>query len=280
MSKLILLRGLPASGKSTKAKELIEAGAVRVNRDLLREMMNFSEFRFESIVVDTEKYIVRQVLDKDKSVVIDDCNLNPANEDMWRSIATEYDVEFEVVEVDTPVAECILRDSLREKQVGADVIVSMALQYGKFTFEDPVVVCDIDGTLADIKHRLHYVNGEKKDWKGFFGAMDKDTVRKDVAGMITVDQNKGAEIVFVSARSEDYRKETKAFLKKAGFEENLLLMRPFNDKRDDTFVKEQIYRKYLERLNIIKVYDDRPKVIRMWRGLGLTVVDVGDGIEF
>lgn len=274
------MKGLPASGKSTKAKELVEAGAVRVNRDLLREMMNFSKFRHEDMVVDIEKFVVRGFLGEGKSVVVDDCNLNPANRDMWSGIAQEYGAEFEVVEFDTSVVECILRDSLREKKVGFDTIISMALQYGKYTIEDPVVVCDIDGTLADIKHRLHYVNGEKKDWKGFFGAMNKDKVRKDVAEKITVDQNRGAEIIFVSARPEDYRKETKAFLKKAGFQENLLLMRPFNDKRDDTFVKEQIYRKYLKKLNIIKVYDDRPKVIRMWRGLGLTVVDVGDGIEF
>lgn len=45
MAKLTIMRGLPASGKSTKAKELLSVGnTVRINKDLLRTMLHFDTF--------------------------------------------------------------------------------------------------------------------------------------------------------------------------------------------------------------------------------------------
>ncbi len=37
-----------------------------------------------------------------------------------------------------------------------------------------IVIFDIDGTLADNSHRQHFLEGGKKDWKGFFDAMVDD----------------------------------------------------------------------------------------------------------
>lgn len=278
--KLTILRGLPASGKSTYASELVAAGAVRVNRDLLREMMNFSRFKHEDMVVDTEKFVVRGFLGKGIDVVVDDCNLNPANIDMWREVARLYAAEFDVISIETPVAECIARDKGRVKEVGYQVINNMALEYGLVNIDKPVVVCDIDGTIADIEHRRHFVTGDKKDWAGFFGAMDGDTVRADVREMLEKDIMVGRQIIFVSARPEDYREITTEFLKSCGLPTDYLLMRRSGDKRPDTMVKEQLYNRFLKNLNVENVYDDRPSVIRMWRQLGLSVTDVGNGIEF
>jgi predicted kinase len=280
MAKLYLLKGLPASGKSTKAKELVEQGAVRVNRDLLREMMNFGVFKYEDMVVDTEKFVVCGFLGQGRNIVIDDCNLNPANKDMWENIARLYNASLEVIEIDTPMDECIERDKGREKKVGEHVIRNMALQYGKHSIKNKVVVCDIDGTIADIKHRLHFAKGESKDWNKFFEAMDRDSVRAGVREMLNQEEMNGFQLLFVSARPEDYREQTVKFLKGCGLPTEWLFMRPSGDKRDDTIVKFNIYNKYLKNLDVVKVYDDRPRVIRMWRELGLTVIDVGDGVEF
>ena len=286
MKQIIMMRGLPASGKSTVASALCTHKLVaRVNRDLLREMFNYGVYsgKNEKSVVSAEITLVKHLINSGiEHVIIDDCNLNPANEEMWRRVADGLQAKFSIEKVDTDVETCILRDQQREKSVGADVINNMAIQYGLKKVEGDVVVCDIDGTIADIKHRLHYVKGEKKDWMGFFSEMDKDTVREEVYGHLQELEAQGKKIIFVTARPDDYKQVTEAWLR-----ENVPLKSPFmmfmrrkGDTRDDTIVKEQIYNTYLKDMNVTLVIDDRPKVIRMWEELGLEVMDVGSGVEF
>lgn len=283
MAKLIMMRGLPSSGKSTKAKELVEVGAVRVNRDLLREMLDFSEYSpaNENYVVEVEKEIVCRSLNAKLSVVVDDCNLNPSNEEMWYGIAKQYNAKFEIMDVDTPMDVCIERDKGRAKEVGESVIKMMALQYNRYPSIDKVIICDIDGTIADIRHRVHHVQGEKKDWQKFFATMDQDTVREGIHMMLKEYYKNGNKIIFVSARPEDYREVTEKWLREnVEVPYELLIMRRKKDSREDSLIKTEIYHKYLSGLKIETVIDDRPRVIRAWEALGLPVTNVGDNIEF
>jgi predicted kinase len=284
MAKLVMLRGLPASGKSTIAKEIATTGEyIRVNRDLLREMFHFSVWsgKNERLIVETETALTLKALNENVSVIVDDCNLNPDNETMWRGVAEMAKAKFEIVDVDTPYDVCIERDKDRVKKVGAHVIKSMALQYGLFPTKSKLIVCDIDGTIADIRHRQHWASGENKNWDRFFAEMDKDTVRKGVLMMLKEYSKKDHEVIFVSARPEDYREVTEKWLA-----ENVdvpylaLIMRPSKDKREDSIVKTEIYNKYLKNVDIETVIDDRPRVIAAWRSLGLPVIDVGDGVDF
>ena len=129
---------------------------------------------------------------------------------------------------------------------------------------------------------MKYARGEEKDWDKFFAELPNDTPRTEVLDQIhKLIAETEARVMFVSARPEKYREATEEWFVKHGVGGHYhLLMRPNNDKRDDVLVKEEIYNKYLKNLDIVKVFDDRPKVIRMWRSKGLDVVDVGDGIEF
>lgn len=293
MAKLTCLRGLPASGKSSKAKELMETSGntVRVNKDLLRKMLHFEKFsgRNEGITHSVSKIIVKKMLSENVNVIVDDTNLNPKIMNEWKEVAKEMDAKFEIVEMDTDVHECVLRDMNRQDSVGGHVIKNMALQYGiQKPEDDSIIICDLDGTLCDITHRLHYVKNKdnnpefKKDWKGFFNGIEGDTPRKIVVDKLIEEYNNGRNIIYVSARPETYRKETEAWLTK----HNLtfawtLIMRPANDKRDDTEVKKDILNKYFpNRKAISLVIDDRPSVIRMWEKEGLKVLDVGKGEEF
>ena len=159
--KLIMMRGLPASGKSTKASEIVEQGGwVRLNRDLLRTMLHNDKFtgRNEGLTVDAEKYLAHEFLKDGTNVVVDDCNLGESHRDMWSNIAKMAEAKFEVIDMATPVSTCRFRDMERQKKVGADVITNMALRYG--LHPKPAkgyILCDLDGTLADITHRLHCV---------------------------------------------------------------------------------------------------------------------------
>lgn len=284
--KLIMLKGFPASGKSTKAKEILAGGGeyFRVNRDLLRTMLHNDiwSHKREKVTIDTQKMVAIQLLIDGKNVIIDDTNLSQKHEDIWKGIATEVGAKFEVIDMmkEVTVAECIKRNKERPNAVPSGVIENMALQYNALGLKK-IVVCDIDGTVADGEHRQNHLQGEKKDWKAYFAEMHNDIPRKDIYEK-AMDEAvaEGAELIFVSARPEDYRKETEKWLKKHGMDYMNLVMRRKGDKRPDTDVKGEIYNRYLKQYEIVKVFDDRPVVIRMWQALGLEVEDCGNGVEF
>lgn len=284
--KLIMLRGLPASGKSTKAEEIIAGGGefYRVNRDLLRKMLHNNVFTHqrEKVTIETQQLIVAQMLSEGKNVIVDDTNLGEKHVDMWKTLADLYEANFEIIDMmeGLSVAECVRRNEFREPGVPHGVIENMALQYG-YTDKKKIVVCDIDGTVADLTHRLQYAKGETKDWKKFFSLLSGDTPRSEVYRAANeLARENDALLVFVSARPEDYRRETVQWLRDNFMLYDNLIMRRKGDKRQDTEVKCDIYNRYLKGYSIVRVFDDRPSVIRMWRELGLEVEDVGSGKEF
>lgn len=288
MSKMIVMKGLPACGKSTAAKALMSEGGnfVRINKDLLRTMLHFDKFngRNENLTRDAARGLAKFYLSSGTSVIIDDTNLNPRTMESWRTLAGELGAKFEVVDMtEVAVSTCVMRDAERVDSVGGTVIKNMALRSGITTFKpDSVVLCDIDGTISDLEHRKHYVEQTPKDWKGFFGQMHLDPVRNDVRKMLIQYYNEGKAIIFMSARPEDYKEVTLKWL-----EDNLLsfaytlIMRRTNDSRPDTEVKKDLLEQHFPDSEVIHVViDDRPSVIRLWRGMGLNVIDVGKGIEF
>lgn len=288
MSKMIIMQGLPASGKSTKAKELLAHGnTVRINRDLLRTMLHFDKWtgQNESKTRAAARHLAGYFLDAGMNVIIDDTNLNPGTLQGWVDLAKFYESKIEYCVMNTPIAECLERDAVRENKVGDYVIYGMAMQNGLYPKpEKGIVICDLDGTLCDITHRLHHVKKEPKDWKSFFAGISGDTPRQDVLKMLLDFKEKEYEVFLVSARPDGYRKETEAWLEKVfwGFKPyKNLFMRRAGDRRPDTEVKLDILNKYFkDRSWIHKVIDDRPSVVKMWRDQGLDVIDVGDGVDF
>ncbi len=289
---LVIMRGLPASGKSAKAVEIMQKdpNTVRLSSDMLGEMLHFGQFSFinERDKQDVELLLAQYFLSKDKNVIIDDCNLNPHALNRWIRVAVELKASITHHDLADKVslAECLDRDAKRDNPAGAHKISKMALQYLDEGAGEPVIICDIDGTIADCRHRQHFVSGEKKDWDSFFKEMTHDKVIQTTKDKVVKMLNDGsAQLIFVSARPEVWREETEKWLfdmlSGTGYENDfLLLMRENGDRRDDTQVKREIYERYLRNLDIIKVFDDRPKVIRMWKGLDLDVEDCGDGVEF
>ena len=248
-------------------------------------MLHFDRWtgKNEKVTVSVEIDVATALLKMGKNVIVDDTNLGQSHKDMWMQVAEDCGAKFEVIDMmkDVSVEECISRDSCREKSVGAHVILNMAMQYDLLPHMKDIVVCDIDGTVADITHRLKYASGEEKDWGKFFAGINEDTERWGVYVLAhSLASMNNAQLIFVTARPEDYREETEAWLEEKDMPYDHMIMRRSGDKRPDTDVKQQIFDTYLEKYNIIKVFDDRPAVIRMWRENGLDVEDVGNGIEF
>lgn len=296
---LTVVQGLPASGKSTWAKEQVRTvpNTVRVNRDLLREMIHDSVWlpQREKGIIEMEKRIAAYYLTEEKqNVIVDDTNLKDETVAMWQEFVNNLqakgmtNLEFTNHFIDTDVYTCVERDLERSKSVGRHVIYQMALENGMMDEDIHYILVDIDGTLAEITHRRHFVREKPKNWKRFYEELHKDTLRKEVWEQVEAETMKAHEagkrayVMLISARPENYRKETEEWLSRVGvLDYTALIMRRAGDSREDSIVKREILHKYFkDKSKIIKVFDDRPRVIRMWREEGLDVVDVGDGVEF
>lgn len=273
--KLIMMKGLPGSGKSTKARELVVAqNGGRINRDDLRAMLFDSKWsgKRESIVVDCEKAIAAVLAKHDVNSIVDDTNLSKKHRDLWSEYAKNCKWKFEEVALVTDLGACILRDAERPKPVGRPIIERMALQHGLIDWgEKPLALVDIDGTLADGAHREHFVAaGSKKDWKSYFELCGDDGYHTHIferAQALAKDHT----VCVVSGRPDTYWSLTRAWLARGPrLDFAHIFMRSGGDGRPDTEVKAD-FLKHMPKERIAIVLDDRPVVCRMWEAAGLKV---------
>lgn len=127
----LFLKGLPASGKTTFAREWVQQDTqnrIRINMDDLRHMAgDYKDMIRESFIFKGNDVLVRKALELGKSVVVDNTNFR-VDIDWWKE---EFPyVNFQVLEMETTIEECIERDSKRENPVSKEVIISMAERYG------------------------------------------------------------------------------------------------------------------------------------------------------
>ncbi len=274
-NKLLILTGLPASGKSTHAKELVSSGWKRVNKDDLRLLVDGGKWSRENeeIIRSTEIDLVQKFLKLGYNVVCD--NTNFAYVDFWKQFANDMDVDFEVKFFDVPLMECIERDSKRgDKSVGTKVIMGMYERYLKpkrpLTMRDKpsAYMFDMDGTLALMQKRSPF------EWH----KVGEDKCNEDVARMLRILNNTSNKIIICSGRDEVCRNETKEWLKKHNLKYDELLMRKSDDSRKDYIVKKELYENNIKgKYNILGVFDDRLQVVHLWRELGLTCFQVDWG---
>lgn len=134
------------------------------------------------------------------------------------------------------------------------------------------IICDIDGTIANLAHRLHHVKNGKRDWDSFFKGVKHDAPYDDTIHLLH-SLRSTYMIIFVSGRPEKTRIDTVEWMQRHGlsFSPLNLYMRKDDDHRQDTVVKSEILDKILEQGHTIRaVIDDRPSVVKMWRERGLT----------
>jgi FMN phosphatase YigB (HAD superfamily) len=141
------------------------------------------------------------------------------------------------------------------------------------------IIVDIDGTLASIEWRRHFVSGEKQDadWASFFAGLPFDAPVPSVVAKVEQARAEGRKVILTSGRPDMLRRLTKQWLAKHSIEFDHLIMRPSNDMRRDSIVKEEAYWQFIEPFfNVVLVIDDRVPVVEMWRRLGLNVEAVVD----
>src|SRR5215470_9607918 len=149
-----------------------------------------------------------------------------------------------------------------------------------------IVIADLDGTIALIDHRRHWLDAEHhpeltsdERWRKFFAESVNDQPNGPVIHTLQALQCAGYYIHIFSARSDEVQEQTIDWIEAFNVPYDHLRMRAAGDFTPDEELKRQWIEEYkLE--DILCIFDDRPKVIRMWKGLGLFVFNCGDGEEF
>lgn len=303
---VVLLRGVPGSGKSTAALQLMNDFPdqfVRVNRDDIRMMM-FGEYHFtgddantkEKAVTHVEHSLIKSAIKAGKRPLVDATNLNMQSVKGILRIAGAHGMDVDHIDFEVSQEEAIKRDSGREKKVGEDVIkkffqknnidkVSGKLppipevanlndrEFVKYVEPDgdgpTCVLVDIDGTIAHMAGRSPYD----------YSRVSEDTVDIVVNTMVGTLANAGYEVIFFSGRKDESRVDTQKWLEDhvPSEVEFQLFMRPANDDRPDYVVKYEMFHERIQgKYKVEFVLDDRLQVCRMWHKLGVKVMRVGD----
>jgi predicted kinase len=276
MLTVIICKGLPASGKSTWAKEQVLAHpgrTKRINKDDLRAMLDVDHHSRgnEKFIEHARDMLILAALEDGKHVIIDDTNLAPRHELHIRALVkgrAEVHVKFFAIDVD----EAIARDLLRPRSVGAKTIRDMWNQHlapkPDVVRADPslpdAIIVDLDGTYALMVAR------------GPFDAAkcETDEVNEVVRSIASHYPN----VILMSGRSEEFRPQTERWLTTNKISYTALHMRAEDDKRKDAVVKQELFAAHVQgQWNVAFVLDDRDQVVHMWRSLGLVCLQVAPG---
>lgn len=285
--KLIMCKGLPGSGKSTWARSQ-HLSIMVVNKDDIRAGLTKTGWVWspsnEKDVIKQRDQLITMGLKKGLVVISDDTNLAPKHQVALEALAKRCGSTFMIQDFTTTVtlAECIRRDSLRvEGKVGEKVIRDMYRQYLEPRvlpaqvvpyFNDPklppAVICDLDGTLC-----IHNGRGPFD-----YDKCDTDLINHAVDMVLMAMSQQGHEIIFMSGREDSCRDLTLKWLSSHGWDNPLLFMRQAKDFRKDWIVKTELFNTHVrDKFMVEFVLDDRDQVVKMWRDMGLTCLQVNYG---
>lgn len=304
MPKLTIYRGLPGSGKSYHAQFVQGNNEVIVERDQLRQELFGTWFTdnyaHEQQVTKVQRKRVTAALRAGIDVRVPDMHLKDKYVREWLLLAHDIGgVEVSIEDFRTVPLEKVLKQNkhLERESVGK-VVPELLIQKmhrnfiaGKsveqlleprgakvpadqiiYPYEQgngyPAIIVDIDGTVADM-------DGQRSPYD--YSKVHLDKPKQDVIDILDAAFVDGANVYFVSGRKSECREATEAWLREhIPFPYEGLYMRADGDDREDSIIKYELFNAHIRPLGhrIIGVFDDRHRVLRMWRKLGLTTFHV------
>jgi predicted kinase len=277
---------------------------IRVNRDDLRKgaydkYFGLSRHQEQTITLQ-EEVLVTALLDAGISPIVDALHLKAAYIKRWYDLGNKLGVPVSVM--DAPVLDvetCVLRDSMRDKKVGEEVIRDLARRFynkGKLPKLSPnipsaeasgrayipnrslpkAVWVDVDGTLAERVHDLapQPVRGPFDETR-----VGEDAVIEHIADLVRLLHADGYAIIIMSGRSDACMFETEMWLRDNDIPYDDIFMRPFGDKRKDSTIKEELFwNNVAPNWDVRFALDDRQQVVDHTRDvLKIPVLQVAPG---
>jgi len=140
----------------------------------------------------------------------------------------------------------------------------------------PLAIVDIDGVVADVRHRLHHLEGRRKDWDAFFtAAVDDPPHEEGLAVVARLEEHH--DVVFLTGRPQAHRAATERWLERNGIGGHRLVMRPEGDRRPAAELKRELLALLAEGREVSVVVDDDPLVIDAMAATGLPTFLAGWG---
>ena len=296
MEKIMIyvMQGPPAGGKSTKAREIYNEDKLHrviVNGDSIRDSRgDYWVPEQESYISKLEEHAVRAAIESGLSPIIDATNLNPKTMQKWVDLALEYKVDLTTIECVVSYQEALTRDSNRERPVGKKVLRDFYKRYYPHLIapmsderhmlewdasKRKAIIVDVDGTLALRNNRSPF------DYEKACGDNTDFRMCRIIKSLIESDEM--YEVFFLTGREDigECRRITAEWIHnhvypKQGHNGFLpkdnwtLLMRSEGDHRSDEVVKKEIWEEKIKPwYDVVAVFDDRDRVVKMWRNEGL-----------
>ena len=288
MKKFFLTIGVSASGKSTWVQESFDENTIEINRDNIRfnhvlPGSNWSTYRFTKA---RETEVTRIAIEQfenavltNNNIVVSDTNLKKEYRDIWIDRATNAGYEVIIQEFPITLEEAWKRDASRLNGVGHNVIYDQYKLWEEYigrkkyvpdNSKPKAILIDIDGTIAEKGDRYIF------DWMKVDVDLPRTTIIAIIKSFITAS---GAIPIFLSGRDSICRELTRDWIiNHTNIADPLLYMRPENDQRKDTLIKEEIFWEHIaDHYNIIAAFDDRPCIVRLYNSIGVpNVIEVAD----
>lgn len=301
-NKLILVQGISGSGKTTWAKQWVEEDPihrVRLNYDDIRCMLG-------KYWVPEREPLMKKIFDTalddamfaGYNIVVDNMsNLNPAHVQEYQSLVYNHNLEYkdnqyeiEFILINTPVEVCIERDSKRDIPIGEKVIRQQWRKYRNYIIQQSVkemldnqieedsklphcIIVDMDATLCF-----------NTSGRSFYGPGTAEKIINDIPNTNVVDlvraycEQYGCDLIVITGRDDSCREPTLEWLGKYGLYPKLLLMRSEGDHSKGDECKKKLYEEHIKgKYNVDLVFEDSSKVVKMYRELGLTVLQPNEG---
>lgn len=294
--EILVLRGLPASGKTTHAMSL-SATHTRVSRDDIRLALTgrtdkfAGDHTFEEKVTQIEEDLVRAYIRAGRSVVVDDTNLKAKYARRWVQLANTLGVEADVINFKVPLDELLKRNAKRFNKVPEDVIRDLYARFppkqwpeiltstmkeftgGKYNPNPnlpPTVTFDLDGTVA------HMVPGGRSPYDPT--RYMEDTVDENLLELAHYLKAAGVHVGVLTGRGEESREVCEEWLNDNGFPFDFLVMRPAGDTRQDGVVKVEMFQQQVApKYRVLVHFDDRARVVEALRSIGVLVAQIAPG---